>query len=394
MPAEAPKAGASLAYAYRLSALKNSERRPPTSWVAQSRRGRGFQALPDDVVKFHIDFEGPALAQLPPGAEIDADLALTNGVRQFLVVHPNEVRGGWRLVVQAKRTDKEKPMELRAHLRRGGQALSETWSYRRPRPVNDPLKPPAAAPLAPPTCRTPMAATPWRGLSLLSWLFRREPGPADVDGPARGAGRRRRLVLLVLSLAPAVYATYLMSGLLPDEASSIAEKALLGVFAILSCWLAAGFWTAMMGFVVLLRGGDRHLVSRSAAGAGRLPDDARTAVVMPICNEDVERVFAGLRAMRESLAETGAEETFDLFILSDSVEPGDQPAIIRLTWAEWRRDASPRRAGLLPTAGGSARSARAATSPTSVDAGARIPLHGRVRRRQRDERRTLVSWST
>jgi glucans biosynthesis protein len=134
VPAEAPKAGASLAYAYRLSALKNSERRPPTSWVAQSRRGRGFQALPDDVVKFHIDFEGPALAQLPPGAEIDADLALTNGVRQLLVVHPNEVRGGWRLVVQAKRTDKEKPMELRAHLRRGGQALSETWSYIVPAP--------------------------------------------------------------------------------------------------------------------------------------------------------------------------------------------------------------------------------------------------------------------
>jgi len=134
VPAEAPKAGASLAYSYRLSALKNSERRPPTSWVAQSRRGRGFEALPDDVVKFNIDFEGPALARLPPGTEVEADLALTNGVRQLVVVHPNEVRGGWRLVVQAKRSDKEKPMELRAHLRRGEQTLSETWSYIVPTP--------------------------------------------------------------------------------------------------------------------------------------------------------------------------------------------------------------------------------------------------------------------
>jgi len=134
VPAEAPKAGASLAYSYRLSALKNSERRPSTAWVAQSRRGRGFEALPDDVVKFNIDFEGPALARLPPGTEVEADLALTNGVRQLVVVHPNEVRGGWRLVVQAKRTDKEKPMELRAHLRRGNQALSETWSYIVPTP--------------------------------------------------------------------------------------------------------------------------------------------------------------------------------------------------------------------------------------------------------------------
>ena len=134
VPDEAPKAGESLAYSYRLSALKVSERRPPTSWVAQSRRGRGFQALPDDVVKFNVDFEGPALAQLPPGTKVEADLALTNGTRQLLVVHPNEVRGGWRLVVQARRIDKDKPMELRAHLRRGNQTLSETWSYIVPAP--------------------------------------------------------------------------------------------------------------------------------------------------------------------------------------------------------------------------------------------------------------------
>jgi periplasmic glucans biosynthesis protein len=134
VPDDAPKAGASLAYSYRLSALRSSERRPSTSWVAQSRRGRGFQALPDDAVKFNIDFEGPALAQLPPGTEVEADLALTNGVRQLLIVHPNEVRGGWRLVVQARRIDKDKPMELRAHLRRGNQALSETWSYIVPTP--------------------------------------------------------------------------------------------------------------------------------------------------------------------------------------------------------------------------------------------------------------------
>ena len=45
---------------------------------------------------------------------------------------------------------------------------------------------------------------------------------------------------------------------------------------------------------------------------------ARAAVVMPICNEDVQRVFAGLRATYESLAQTGALDRFDVFILSDS----------------------------------------------------------------------------
>jgi periplasmic glucans biosynthesis protein len=134
VPAEAPKAGASLAYSYRLLALRSTDRRPQTAWTAQSRRGRGFQALPDDVVKFNVDFEGPALAQLTPGTDVEAELSLTNGVRQSLVVHPNEVRGGWRMVVQAKRTDKDKPLELRAYLRRGKEALSETWSYIVPTP--------------------------------------------------------------------------------------------------------------------------------------------------------------------------------------------------------------------------------------------------------------------
>jgi membrane glycosyltransferase len=175
--------------------------------------------------------------------------------------------------------------------------------------------------LAPPLDRTPMAARPWGRLSLLAWLFRNDPGPPDVDGPARGAGQRRRFVLLALSLAPAVYATYLLAGLLPQEASSWAERALLALFAVLSCWLAAGFWTAIMGFAVLLRGGDRHLISRTAAAPGPLPQAARTAVVMPICNEDVRRVFAGLRATIESVARARALPNFDFYVLSDSGDP-------------------------------------------------------------------------
>ena len=187
----------------------------------------------------------------------------------------------------------------------------------------DRSRPVDAAPgaLAPGIVRTPMAPTPWGRLSLAAWLLRREPGPRDVDGPARQAGRRRRFVLLALSLAPAIYATYVMSGILPAEAASWSEKALLAVFAILSCWLAAGFWTAMMGFVVLLRGGDRHLISRTEVRPGPLPNDARTAVVMPIANEDVRRVFAGLRATVESVARAHSLPHFDFYVLSDSSDP-------------------------------------------------------------------------
>jgi membrane glycosyltransferase len=182
--------------------------------------------------------------------------------------------------------------------------------------------------------RTPMAPQRWGRVGPFSWMLRRlfglDPRLADIEGPARGAGRRRRLVLLTLSLLPALYATYVLHGLLPnvvtanatvDIAIAWGETALLIVFALLTCWLAAGFWTAMMGFFVLAIGGDRHLISRSADKASVISPQARTAIVMPICNEDVRRVFAGLRATYESVMRAGALDHFDFFVLSDTGNP-------------------------------------------------------------------------
>ncbi len=197
-----------------------------------------------------------------------------------------------------------------------------------------PTAPSGLPPAVPPMLRTPMAPQRWGRVGPLSWMLRRlfglDPRLPDIEGPARGAGRRRRLVLLTLSLAPALYATYVLNGLLPnvvtvnetvDTAIAWGETALLVVFALLTCWLAAGFWTAMMGFFVLAIGGDRHLISRSAAAAAAISPGARTAIVIPICDEAVRRVFAGLRATYESVARAGALDQFDFFVLSDTANP-------------------------------------------------------------------------
>jgi membrane glycosyltransferase len=194
---------------------------------------------------------------------------------------------------------------------------------------------PAMPAAAPPILRTPMAPRRWGRVGPLSWMLRRlfglELRLTDVDGPTRGAGHRRRFVLLALSLGPALYATYFLYALLPnvvtanetlDTAIAWGENALLVVFALLTCWIAAGFWTAVMGFFVLVRGGDRHLISRSAVSADAvLPAAARTVIVMPICNEDVRRVFAGLRATYESVARAHALDHFDFYVLSDTGNP-------------------------------------------------------------------------
>jgi membrane glycosyltransferase len=108
----------------------------------------------------------------------------------------------------------------------------------------------------------------------------------------------------------------------------------IGLFAMLFAWVSAGCITAVMGFLVVLRG-DKHMLSKNSAGNFPLSDSARTAVIMPICNEDVSTVFAGLRATCESLTKSGVDRLFDVYILSDSSDPAIRAAELA-SWHELR----------------------------------------------------------
>ena len=70
------------------------------------------------------------------------------------------------------------------------------------------------------------------------------------------------------------------------------EAIIIVLFAVLFCWVSAGFWTAITGFLLLAFHGDRFVISRRASPDAVIPDDARTAIVMPICNEDVPLPYA------------------------------------------------------------------------------------------------------
>lgn len=101
----------------------------------------------------------------------------------------------------------------------------------------------------------------------------------------------------------------------------VLQTGILILFAVLFCWVSAGFWTALMGFLQLLIGKDKYSISSTIKGDEPINSAHRTALIMPICNEDVERVFAGLRATYESVAATGQLEHFDIYVLSDSYDP-------------------------------------------------------------------------
>ncbi|MBI4207915.1 MAG: glucans biosynthesis glucosyltransferase MdoH [Betaproteobacteria bacterium] len=186
----------------------------------------------------------------------------------------------------------------------------------------------------PPFNRASMAPPLWLRERLFR-LFRSraaEPpraGSADSPDP-RGHWHRaaalRRATLAALVLAQTIVATDFMTRVLPYQGRQPLEIVILVLFAILFGWISAGFWTAMAGFFLRLRGGDRYSISRTAADNAPIGEAARTAVIMPICNENVARVFSGLRASYESLARTGELRHFDFFVLSDTSEPDTRVA--------------------------------------------------------------------
>ncbi len=187
----------------------------------------------------------------------------------------------------------------------------------------------------PPIQRASMVATPWAGHPLLRSLRRLagfrapNPRPAHDERPLM----LRRVALLMLVALGAFVGTDYMAEVLPRHGSTWLEQGLLVLFGVLFAWISAGFWTGLMGAWVLLVGHDRNAVTRGLDPCAPINAGARTAIVMPICNEDVRTVFAGLRATWESLAATDAADNFDFFVLSDTNQP-DLRAAEQAAWSD------------------------------------------------------------
>jgi membrane glycosyltransferase len=218
----------------------------------------------------------------------------------------------------------------------------------------------------------PMGPARWPDPILVSLVGGVRPRPAGRSGASEATGTPqasdaqltrtatvRRTIFTLLALAQTVaFAYYMTTRILPYHGAEPLELAILCLSTILFAWVSLGFWTALSGFILLCFGGDRHAITASAVAGTPIPRDARTAVVMPIRNEHVARVFAGLRATYESLAESGALASFDIFILSDSNDPdtltAEQHAWLSLCTAvggsgrifyRWRRHRVKRKSG-------------------------------------------------
>jgi periplasmic glucans biosynthesis protein len=127
VPDKGPKPGEPASFAYTLYWYGDDPSRPPDGRVISSRRDSGPGK---DTVRFVIDFSGKKLATIPADHVLRGVVTVVGGEASAEVleqhVMKNPALNGWRLTFQLR--PKKKPIELRAFLQEGDQALTETWS--------------------------------------------------------------------------------------------------------------------------------------------------------------------------------------------------------------------------------------------------------------------------
>ena len=102
------------------------------------------------------------------------------------------------------------------------------------------------------------------------------------------------------------------------------DVTLLALFAVTLPWMVAGFWNAVIGFLIMRFSADpTAAVMPMAAGIrGDEPVTASTAILLCIRNELPERMIRNVEPMLAGLDAAGCGARFHLYVLSDTSDAG------------------------------------------------------------------------
>ncbi|ODR93656.1 hypothetical protein AUC70_12530 [Methyloceanibacter stevinii] len=125
-----------------------------------------------------------------------------------------------------------------------------------------------------------------------------------------------RLFVFVTAGAVTVYGATQMYAIVGQSNATSLQVLLVILFALAFSWITLSAATALLGFCVLV---SRRL---RAKRTGRpAPLTTRTAIVMPVYNEDPEMVFGTLGDLARGLTAKGCAKHFEVFVLSDTNDP-------------------------------------------------------------------------
>ena len=132
LPDKPVQRGSRIALSYRLTWAKDAPRAADVGGVTATRIGRGGlpgQPRPEGVYKMAVDFDGGVVAGLDRDAKgIEAVVTSSGGELSKIDCHSVKVGTAWRLMFDIK-PPHQKPVDIRAFLRRGDETLTETWLY-------------------------------------------------------------------------------------------------------------------------------------------------------------------------------------------------------------------------------------------------------------------------
>jgi membrane glycosyltransferase len=140
--------------------------------------------------------------------------------------------------------------------------------------------------------------------------LRRAPQVVRALGPAPSRVIFARAITAVATLGLTGYGVYEMLGIVDFARMTVLQGVLIFFFTITLAWIAFAAASAIAGLLVPL-----HIPKTQASLAG-----SRTALLMPIYNEDPSHTTSALQAMAEALAQIGAAQHFEIVIISDSTQ--------------------------------------------------------------------------
>ena len=151
----------------------------------------------------------------------------------------------------------------------------------------------------------------------------------------------RRGLIFGLSLASTISATMVWADLLGQNGITGFDVVQITLFCLNFGWVSVFFWSSIMGWLrQLFNGRSVGLVYPTPLVQGQLAPELaegkKTAIVVPVYNEDAAAVFARIVAMYQSLEALGQREAFHFFVLSDTTDP-DVWVEEELMWEETQR---------------------------------------------------------
>lgn len=139
----------------------------------------------------------------------------------------------------------------------------------------------------------------------------------DWEGKPSAVGNGRdvalaRLFVFGASALLTGFGTWKMYEVISPTNVTTLQVLFAAFFALTFAWIAFSCASAILGFFLLLRG------RPALPPLAELPAIGRTALLMPVYNEDPLRVFTALSRMGQALRREGVARHFDIFVLSDT----------------------------------------------------------------------------